>query len=64
MHNIDFYPYYQKKYNEATKHKHKRAILFLARKLIRVIYSLLKNNKLYQTPKYVFENNLVNSHKA
>jgi transposase len=52
-HNPDFQPYYQKKYNEATKHKHKRAILFVARKLIRVIYSLLKNNKLYQTPKYI-----------
>lgn len=52
-HNKDFLPYYQKKYNEATKHKHKRAILFVARKLIRVIYSLLMTNKLYQTPKYL-----------
>jgi transposase len=52
-HNPDFQPYYQKKYNESTKHKHKRAILFVARKLIRVIYSLLKNNKLYQTPNYI-----------
>ncbi len=63
VHNPDFKPYYQKKYNEATKHKHKRAILFVARKLIRVIYSLLKNNKLYQTPKYIFEN-LIVSQKA
>jgi transposase len=48
--NPDFIPYYQKKRKEAKKHQHKRAILFVARKLIRVIYSLLKKNQLYQTP--------------
>lgn len=51
MQNIDFIPYYKKKSKEAVKHQHKRAILFVARKLIRVIFSLLKNNKLYQSPK-------------
>lgn len=55
MHNPDFIDYYKKKYNESTKHHHKRAIIMLARKFIRIIYSLLKNNKLYQSQ---------NSHKA
>lgn len=51
-HNTDFRPYYQKKYKESTKHKHKRAILFVARKLIRVFFSLLKDNKLYQSTEH------------
>ena len=51
-HNPDIKPYYLIKYKESTKHKHKRAILFVARKLIRIIFSLLKNNKLYQSPEY------------
>jgi transposase len=51
MKNPDFIPYYQKKKKEAVKHQHKRAVMFVARKLIRVIFSLLKNNKLYQSPK-------------
>jgi len=49
-HNSDFKSYYAKKWNEATKYKHKRAVLMLARKLVRVIVSLLKNNKLYESP--------------
>jgi len=50
MHNPDFKPYYCKKYDESTKHHHKRAILMVARKFIRVIFALLKNNKLYVSP--------------
>jgi len=53
IHNPDFKPYYLKKYNESRKHHHKRALLFVARKLVRVIFSLLKNNKLYDTPNYI-----------
>jgi len=49
-HNSDFQPYYHKKYDESTKHHHKRAILMVARKFIRVIFALLKNNKLYVSP--------------
>mgnify|MGYP006964324282 CR=1 FL=1 len=44
---------YKKKYNESRKHHHKRALLYVARKLVRIIFSLLKNNKLYQTPDYL-----------
>jgi transposase len=50
-HNPDFLPYYKKKYNESTKHHHKRALLMVARKFIRIIFKLLKNNELYQSPK-------------
>lgn len=57
MHNLDFKPYYQKKYNESRKHHHKRALLFVARKLVRVIFSLLKSNKLYRTPDYLKNQN-------
>jgi len=49
-HNPDFLPYYKKKYSESTKHHHKRAILMVARKFIRIIFTLLKNNKFYQSP--------------
>lgn len=31
-----------------TKHRHKRALALIARKLVRLIFSLLKNNQLYQ----------------
>jgi transposase len=42
-----FKAFYQKKYDEAVKHHHKRAVVLTARKLLRVIYYLLKNNRLY-----------------
>ena len=40
--------FYTKKYNEATKHHHKRALVLSARKLVRLIYGLLRKNQLYQ----------------
>ena len=39
--------YYQKKYNEVPKHKHKRALALTARKLVRLIFALLSNNRIY-----------------
>jgi hypothetical protein len=48
--NPDFASYYKRKYNEALKHKHNRAIVLCARKLVRVVFSVLKQNKLYQLP--------------
>jgi len=42
-----FKAFYQKKYKEAVKHHHKRAVVLTARKLLRVIYYLLRDNKLY-----------------
>jgi transposase len=48
--NNDFIPYFKTKYGQSVKHKHKRALIFVARKFVRVIYCLLKNNKLYVSP--------------
>jgi transposase len=47
-HNPEFRAYYKKKYAEVTKHQHKRALVLTARKLIRLVDSLLRTNRLYQ----------------
>ena len=47
MHNPVFKTYYQKKYSEVPKYKHKRALVLTARKLVRVVFALLKSNQLY-----------------
>jgi transposase len=51
-----FRNYYLKKYQEAKFSHHKRAIVFCARKLVRVIYVLLKEQKMYQPEKLTVEN--------
>ncbi len=51
--NPDFLSYYNKKHAESSKHRHMRAIVMVARKLVRVIFSLLKNKKTYQSPKLI-----------
>lgn len=48
--NAVFKNYYDKKYAEVPKYKHKRALVLTARKLVRLIFCLLKNNKLYVLP--------------
>ena len=49
MVHIDSYrAFYQRKYNEVNKFQHKRALVMTARKLIRLIFALLRDNKLYQ----------------
>lgn len=40
--------FYDKKYDEVSKHQHKRALVLSARKLVRLIYGLLRKNQLYQ----------------
>lgn len=48
VHRFDYtYPFYLKKYNEANTHKHRRALVLTSRKLIRLIFVLLRDNKLY-----------------
>ncbi|MGX7075824.1 IS110 family transposase [Globicatella sanguinis] len=47
----DYKVYYQKKYNETPKHKHKRAIVLTARKLVRLVDVLLRNHQLYTPQK-------------
>jgi len=49
-HEPEFCRYYQKKYHEVTKHQHKRALVLTARKLVRLIDTLLRNDQIY-TPR-------------
>lgn len=53
VHNPDFKRFYSSKYQESRKHHHKRALVLSARKLVRVVYCLLKTKKLYQLPKEI-----------
>lgn len=49
-HDTEYAAFYQKKYDEVPKHKHKRALVLSARKLVRLVFMLLKTNKLYTPP--------------
>lgn len=42
--------YYSLKFKEVTKFQHKRALALTARKLVRLVYTLLKTNRLYIPP--------------
>ena len=42
--------YYHLKYNEVNKFQHKRALVLTARKLARLVFRLLKDNRLYISP--------------
>lgn len=50
MHDAEFKRFYQSKFKEVPKHQHKRALALTARKLVRLVYSLLSTNRLYTTP--------------
>jgi len=43
----EYRAFYQKKYAEVPKHQHKRALVLTARKLVRLVYSLLNTRQLY-----------------
>lgn len=45
--NDEYSVYYYKKYNEVKNNRHKRALVLTARKLVRLIYGMLRHNKLY-----------------
>jgi transposase len=47
MHDAEFADYYRVKFREVHKHQHKRALALTARKLVRLVYSLLSTNRLY-----------------
>ncbi|MEX1029409.1 MAG: IS110 family transposase [Paenibacillaceae bacterium] len=49
-HNDEYTDYYQRKFKEATRHAHKRALSLTARKLVRLIHAMLSTNQLYMTP--------------
>jgi transposase len=50
MHNAEYGRYYLSKYNESAKHKHKRALVLTARKLVRLVDAMLRHNQLYVAP--------------
>jgi transposase len=50
MHNEEYAAYYRTKYREATTHHHKRACVLTARKLVRLVHTLLRKGQVYQTP--------------
>jgi len=47
---LEFRDYYYKKYREVPKHQHKRALVLTARKLVRLVDALLRNDQIY-TPR-------------
>jgi transposase len=47
MHNAEYRRFYDRKYQEATTHPHKRATVLTARKLVRLVHALLRTNQLY-----------------
>ncbi|WAH36745.1 IS110 family RNA-guided transposase [Alicyclobacillus dauci] len=49
-HDPEFQNYYQKKFAEVPKHQHKRALVLTARKLVRLVDVLLRNDQIY-TPR-------------
>jgi transposase len=46
----DYQAFYQRKYREAVRFKHRRALVLTARKLARLVFSLLLKNEPYQLP--------------
>ena len=46
----EFRRYYDLKFREVNKYQHKRALALTARKLVRLIFRLLKDNRLYIPP--------------
>lgn len=48
--NPEFSQYYARKFKEAKTHKHKRALVLTARKAVRLVFALLREEKLYKPP--------------
>ena len=44
----EFGSYYNKKFGEATRHKHRCALVLTARKLVRLVHSMLRSGRIYQ----------------
>ena len=47
IYNEEYQIFYQKKYQEVPDHKHKRALVLTARKVVRLVFALLSKNQLY-----------------
>lgn len=48
MHDAEYAAYYDRKYHQVPKHRHKRAIVLTARKLVRLVVRLLTTNQPYR----------------
>jgi transposase len=46
----EFGSYYTTKHREATRHKHKRALVLTARRLVRLVDSMLRSGRIYRPP--------------
>lgn len=62
-HDESFKRYYQKKYGEVRQHQHKRALVLTARKLVRLCFTLLRDNRLY-VPEPVYLTKQKESYRA
>ncbi len=49
--NLEYKAFYRRKYNEVSKHQHKRALVLTARKLVRLVHALLTKNVPYVRPR-------------
>lgn len=49
--NLEYQAYYWRKYQETTRHQHKRALVLTARKLVRLMHALLTKNVPYVRPR-------------
>jgi transposase len=47
--DTEYKRYYNLKYKEVNKYQHRRALALTARKLVRLVFSLLKDNRLYRS---------------
>lgn len=48
--DTEYRSFYHRKYNEVNQYQHKRALALTARKLVRLVFRLLKDNCLYRAP--------------
>ena len=48
--DTEYSRFYHLKYNEVNKYQHKRALALTARKFVRLVFRLLKDNRLYIAP--------------
>jgi transposase len=58
MHNDLYRAFYHKKYQEVTRHQHKRALVLTARKLVRLVFALLVKNQLYDPQRNTWHSKL------
>jgi transposase len=49
--NLEYKAFYRRKYDEVSKHQHKRALVLTARKLVRLVHALLTKNVPYVRPR-------------